>query len=991
MNKMKIESISFESKHNIGQITQSEASLLQRSSGTAIFGQLFAYLSVILAPLTWFNKIKLLFIKMKAIVLIWLVFGALADAHEGHCHTATGELAMAEFSGLVISAGGQEITQDLDYSDAGNVFFEGFTLKMEDKGYITKASTGSVENPSSGYHYASQVIGEGDFDVIVKVEENTALAKSAGAGIMVREILDSREPMKRGSMSVTVWPKGPVNLRAGNRHGSFASQDYFQDLVRFNPKWLRITRVGNICMAYSSNNGVDWEEHQFKRQDVGDKPVEVGLVFFTQGEEVKDDVNYDFEVDSQGLPILNSNPNSKAIIHLDFDGGITSYASQGDIQPYREGDVFTDEEAQLVFKIWHDVAENFAMFDINVTTVAPDKSKNPTAHILCSRGGSSFAAQSWGEPDQEADRASALANVGYGRSLTSSYATHELGHLVGLLPHQAAFDADGNLIDNYRTNDEWLRSPFLGSYDASSIYGHWSNNTAVGGVVVDEVPRMAADIVDKLESFGFAGGDGFRPDDHSNSFDQATKVEISGEVQYLDLYELKAEKGEAKGIIERFNDIDSFEFDWSGGHACISATATRCIADTFIFASSVGLRLKLFDQSGNIIATNFEENPGDTRAQISQDLPPGKYFVQVSGAQGEGDMGSYFLRIIPPLELSPIDSDGDGITDIEELEQGNDPNSASDFGFDFGISSEGWRRGGKAVSAVVDNSGNLVVVAGATGARTLRSNLSFNGSEVPVLEIRYQSTGSGNLKLYWGVDSDTASYAYSSSRLITLPRYNSGDGWVTQVIDMRNHPSWMNEKITDLRIDVMSGTASAPKHTWIDHIVSAADLDSDGDGMNNLTELEGGYDPNSASDFGFDFGVSSEGWRRGGKAVSAVVDNSGNLVVVAGGTGARTLRSNLSFNGSEAPVLEIRYQSTGSGNLKLLWGVKSNTASYPYGPPRVITLPQYTSGDGWVTQVIDLRNHPSWMNETITDLRIDVMSGTASEPKHTWIDYLIAQ
>ncbi len=76
------------------------------------------------------------------------------------------------------------------------------------------------------------------------------------------------------------------------------------------------------------------------------------------------------------LPLLHSNPGAPAAVYLDFDGHVeTSGLGSGfTTPPYDlDGDTstFTDAEAEAVRAIWARAAEDFAPFNIDVTTVEP--------------------------------------------------------------------------------------------------------------------------------------------------------------------------------------------------------------------------------------------------------------------------------------------------------------------------------------------------------------------------------------------------------------------------------------------------------------------------------------------------------------------------------------------------------------------------------------------------------------------------------------------
>src|SRR5262245_58364279 len=79
---------------------------------------------------------------------------------------------------------------------------------------------------------------------------------------------------------------------------------------------------------------------------------------------------------ANGMPILNSLPGAPTAIYLDFDGDTSGSNPYGDhtVSPYSEdadGTTFNIAEQRSIYECWREVSSYYAIFDINVTTVAP--------------------------------------------------------------------------------------------------------------------------------------------------------------------------------------------------------------------------------------------------------------------------------------------------------------------------------------------------------------------------------------------------------------------------------------------------------------------------------------------------------------------------------------------------------------------------------------------------------------------------------------------
>jgi hypothetical protein len=349
-----------------------------------------------------------------------------------------------------------------------------------------------------------------------------------------------------------------------------------------------------------------------------------------------------YDTAANGMPILDSNPGALSVAYMDFDGG---NALGGTYRgPYGGDSTFDAGEQDDIYEAWLDVATMFAMFDINVSTVAPDKSANPTSHVIISPDVSGGAANV-GFHGNTSSSARGQNAAGHARNRTTAI-THEFGHILGL-QHQSEYDSQGNLDKTYRGVDEYNRAPLMGVDYAGGLYAHWADGPTPGGSTSyqDDAAVIAAAIVrenNEVSNNGYTG-DGFRPDEHANTIgDTATTLVLEQTGGATGSLQVRAD---ATGIIERYTDTDVFALEWGGGALSFAAEAVRSLASAQVYASSVGMNLSVYDSAGQVVAQDLAENPADVDVALNLDLDPGRYYFGVEGAGQIGDLGAYEITL----------------------------------------------------------------------------------------------------------------------------------------------------------------------------------------------------------------------------------------------------------------------------------------------------------------------------------------------------------
>lgn len=382
----------------------------------------------------------------------------------------------------------------------------------------------------------------------------------------------------------------------------------------------------------------------------------------------------DYAVDATGLPILNSHAGAVGVLYLDFNGGTFGGTTRGSFNntfSSAEDDptTFFGSERTDIYDAWLDVAAHFAMFDINVTTVAPDKTTTPTGHQLIynSTGGGSANTNVFGFATDAADQARGVNSSRNLRNRATSI-THEFGHILGL-NHDNEYDEQGNYVAAYDTASADGIGSLMGidyGIDSNTVsrFSSWQQSLTLSNATPqDDRAVIAAKLIAKYNEFtGNAyAGDGYRPDEHGNTENVATTLTLSHDGDAGNgLLNVSAE---TTGIIERLADIDMFELDWAGGDLSVTAEAVKSVASaskfTLEYASSLGMLLSLYDGQGQLIAQDggtAEDRSGtgllditfsnDVDATVSAtNLAAGTYYLAVESLGEYDDVGAYTLDL----------------------------------------------------------------------------------------------------------------------------------------------------------------------------------------------------------------------------------------------------------------------------------------------------------------------------------------------------------
>ena len=331
--------------------------------------------------------------------------------------------------------------------------------------------------------------------------------------------------------------------------------------------------------------------------------------------------------------LLHSRPGSKRTIYLNFKGATltgTAWNSAGTsiiAPPYDIDGVpgtFSSTELERIQYIWQRVSEDYAPFDVDVTTEAVPLDRiarssstddifgttvvitNRTGVYSCSCGGVAYLGvfddtSEYYKPALVFYDALGTGNEKY----VAEAISHEAGHNMGL-------GHDGTSTQGYYAGHGsgatgW--APIMGVGYYQSLV-QWSKGEY-------------ADANNAQDDYAVMQGNGLplRADDHGNTAGTATV--LSGTASN------GVSTASAEGVIERPTDVDVFAFTAGAGSVTLTLNGAAR-------SSNLDALLTLRDSAGNTLAT---VNPVDAlNASATLTLPAaGTYYVFVQGT-GKGDL-----------------------------------------------------------------------------------------------------------------------------------------------------------------------------------------------------------------------------------------------------------------------------------------------------------------------------------------------------------------
>ncbi|MEO8224313.1 MAG: thrombospondin type 3 repeat-containing protein [Gammaproteobacteria bacterium] len=469
--------------------------------------------------------------------------------------------------------------------------------------------------------------------------------------------------------------------------------------------------------------------------------------------------------------LFHSLPGSAYRIYLDFNGEDVSGTSWNtDFEPQRasipataytlDGDpeTFNAAERSDIKRIWQRVAEDFAPFNVDVTTEPPGPPSSTVVHVLvtsgldangqfnpfgASAGGVAYV-DSWGLSD---NYVWCYYDKLFSEDAIGECTSHEVGHTLNLAH-------DGRIES----------AP--GSNDAEEYYaGHGSGETSwapiMGVSYGRNVTQWSAGNYYRANNFQndrleIDARFGYRPDDHGNTEATATPLVISaGVIQSTNPENDPANTNPAnKGVMQGDGDAeDVFSFPWSGPITLSVKPWTMPWAATR--GGNLDVRATLVDATNIMVGSS--DPPDQTDALIQANLASGIYYLHVAnsstgnplspapdGYTTYGSKGQFFISAIGS------DADGDGVGDSAD----NCPNVANADQLDNDLDGRG---------NVCDNCRNLANNTG-IAAQCDSDNDGFGNR----CDGDLNNNGSVNAQ-------DTALYRLQLGQLSSPPTYNKAD------------------------------------------------------------------------------------------------------------------------------------------------------------------------------------------------------------------------
>lgn len=346
---------------------------------------------------------------------------------------------------------------------------------------------------------------------------------------------------------------------------------------------------------------------------------------------------------------LHSKPGANRVIYLDFDGHVlensawNSYSGVSRIDAPAwdiDGDPssFSDQERARIQKIWQRVAEDYAGFDVDVTTEYLGESvitRSSTSdneygtRVLISAiskyfgnyGGIAYVGVYSSTGDYYKPALVFPENLANDAKYIAEATSHEAGHNLGL-NHDGTKSGTTYYAGHGSGDTGW--APVMGN-------SYYNNLTQFSKGEYPDANNTEDDFV-VIQNNGLS----WAVDDHGDALNEATALALGTTIT-------------GSGVVEQRADVDTFRFDSGAGTLTVDFAPEP-------YGPNLDIRAQLLDSSGGLIA---ESQPSSyLSAAITAAVGEGSYFLRIEGV-GKGDLstgysdyaslGRYsFLGTVPP-------------------------------------------------------------------------------------------------------------------------------------------------------------------------------------------------------------------------------------------------------------------------------------------------------------------------------------------------------
>ena len=349
---------------------------------------------------------------------------------------------------------------------------------------------------------------------------------------------------------------------------------------------------------------------------------------------------------------LHSRPGATRVIYLDFDGNTTTGTSWNSsiggaaiVTPAYDTDgnpaAFSTTELSNIREIWQRVSEDYAPFDVDVTTEDPGvEALRKTSSTDLNYGvrvciGGKSGAGSWftsaaggvaylGSFTWNTDTPAFVfpAQLGNGNpKYVAEAVSHEVGHTFGL-----SHDGQTNGTEYYAGHANW--APIMGVSYYSAVTQWSKGDYSLANNKEDDLA-----IISSIAPY--------RPADHGADILHASP--------------LTGSSFSTSGVIERTGGADMYSFSTGAGSVTFTVKPDAVAPD-------LDARLSIYDGVGNLVTS---ANPTAMDATLTTTLPQGTYYVAVDGV-GTGaattaytnyaSLGQYVLTgsAVPTSGVKPV-------------------------------------------------------------------------------------------------------------------------------------------------------------------------------------------------------------------------------------------------------------------------------------------------------------------------------------------------